>query len=90
MPNPKDPASFNAIALYGADQVTELPEFNLRFTMPPQELRRHVAEVMAQGLYRAKLPWLPGEKIVAGDLDGVASFLIGALMGLESAQKRSN
>ena len=85
MPDPKG-ALIPAIALDQRPQATELPEFNLRFTMPPAELRRHVATLIAQGLYKAKLPWLPGEKIVQGDLEGVASFVIGGLMGLEQAQ----
>lgn len=86
MPHPKDSASFTAISAAGPAQVTELPEFNLKFTMPPAELRKHVATLIARGLYSARLPWLPGDKIVAGDLEGVANFVIGGLMGLEKAQ----
>ncbi len=85
MPHPKDAASFNAIALSGPAPSTDIPAFNLSFSMPPQALRKHVATLIARGLYQAKLPWLPGEKIVAGDLEGVANFVIGGLIGLEQA-----
>ena len=90
MPSPKDHASFNVLALDQSPKATEIPAFRLEFTMPPQELRKHVANLIARGLYGAKLPWLPGEKIVATDLEGVANFVIGGMMGLEAQEKKQN
>lgn len=59
--------------------------FEFDFDMPPEELVEHVATLMATGLYRAKLPWLPGEKIKKDDLKGTATFVIGGLLALQKA-----
>lgn len=83
MPNPRDAASFGALAAGLGETPFVIPEVNIKITMPPAELRKYVANLVAQGLYQAKLPWLPGEKIVAGDLEGVANFVIGGLLGME-------
>jgi hypothetical protein len=61
---------------------------SMDFNMPPDELKQHVAHLIAVGIYRARLPWLPGEKIKQSDLIGVATFVIGGLMGLESEEKK--
>lgn len=59
-------------------------------SLPPDELKHRVAQIMAIALYRAKLSWLPGEKIVARDLEGAATFMIGALAGMKQAENASN
>ena len=66
------------------------PFVDLKFDMPPDELKKHVARLIAVALYRAKLPWLPGEKIKAGELEGVANFVIGGLLGMQTEEKKGN
>ena len=63
--------------------MSDAPFISMKFDLPPAELRRHVATLIAHGLYQAKLPWLPGEKIKVADLEGVANFVIGGMLGLE-------
>ena len=58
--------------------------------MPPEELVKRVATLLAVGLYRAKLPYLPGDKIKAGDLEGVAAFVLGGLVATERGLGRAN
>lgn len=88
--NPNSHVSPLALHRAAGTQLADLPFVDMRFTMPPAELRRHVAALIAQGLYGAKLPWLPGEKIVAGDLEGVANFVIGGLLGMRAEESGNN
>ena len=62
----------------------------LAIAMPTEELVERVATLMAHGLYQARLPWLPGEKIKVEDLKGPAVFVIGGLTGMEKKFAREN
>lgn len=58
--------------------------------MPPEELVKRVATLLAVGLYRARLPYIPGDKIKAGDMEGVATFVLGGLVATERGEGRVN
>jgi hypothetical protein len=66
------------------------PAFSVTIPLSPKDLKDRVAALLAVGLYRARLPYIPGEKIKAGDLDGVAEFILGGLLGLEKASNSVN
>lgn len=68
------------------DEKPFLPEIS----MPPEELVKKVAALIAVGLYRAHLPYLPGDKIKADDLMGVAAFVLGGLVATERGQGKAN
>lgn len=54
----------------------------MKIDLPPDELRRHVATLIAIGLQKAMLPYVRTEKIKAADLEGTANFVLGGLLGL--------
>jgi hypothetical protein len=58
--------------------------------MPPEELVKRVATLLAVALYRARLPYIPGDKIKAGDLEGVAAFVLGGLVATERGLEKAN
>jgi hypothetical protein len=62
------------------------PFITMKFAMPPAELRQKVAILIALGLSRAHLPYIKSERINHKDLEGVANYVIGGLLGLESAE----
>lgn len=66
------------------------PFMPTEISMPPEELVKKVAALLAVGLYRARLPYIPGDKIKAGDLDGVAVFLLGGLAAAERGAGKAN
>lgn len=68
------------------DEKPFLPEIS----MPSEKLLKEVAALIAVGLYRAHLPYLPGDKIKAGDLMGVAAFVLGGLAAAERGQGKAN
>ena len=70
--------------------MTDTPFVSIEFDMPPEELRKHVAALISIGLYRARLPYIPGDKIKASDFEDVANFVIGGLLGMQQAKNKGN
>ena len=66
------------------------PTMPTEISLPPEEMVKKVAALLAVGLYKARLPYIPGEKIRAGDLDGVAAFLLGGIAAMERGQGKAN
>ena len=67
-----------------AETLASIDKVSINLTMGFDEMQAFIAQQMAMALYRAKLPWLPGEKIVVGDLERAAAFLMGALAGADA------
>ena len=68
-----------------AETLRTVDKVSITLSMDFEEMQDFVARAMALALYRARLPWLPGEKISADDLRKPATFLMGVLAGGEAA-----
>ncbi len=66
------------------------PFVTMEFSMPPAELRKHVATLISIGLYKARLPYIPGEMIKSSDFEGVANFVLGGLLGMQKEEQKGN
>ena len=70
-----------------------LPRANvlaLEIDLPPEELRRHVATLIAAGLTKVQPSCVAGRVILASELETVAVFVLGGLFGLEAQSKKRN
>lgn len=66
------------------------PSVPAEISLPSEELIKHVATTLAVGLYRARLPYIPGDKIKADDLQGVAALVLGSIAAFERGQGKAN
>jgi hypothetical protein len=62
----------------------------LEIALPPAELRKHVSVLIATGLAQTRPSCVVVEKIKATELEAVANFVIGGILGIASASAKKN
>lgn len=76
-----------------ANRKSETPSsagMALQISLPPEELRKQVAVLLAAGLSKCRPPCVIVEKIKASELEAVANYVIGGFLGLASAGQKGN
>jgi len=68
-----------------AESLASVDSLSINLSMGYDELHNFITRALAQSLYRARLPWLPGERINVTDLAKPAAYLMGVLAGGEAA-----
>jgi hypothetical protein len=58
----------------------------MEISLPPDELRRHVAVLIAAGLSKCRPRGVDVGQISAVELEGVANFVIGGFLGMAAKQ----
>lgn len=62
----------------------------IEISLPPDELRKHIAILLAAGMNKCKPPCVIVEKIKATELEGLASFVIGGFLAMAAGSTRGH
>lgn len=65
-------------------------KIDVNFAMPLDEFVEKLSAALAIALYRAKLPYIPGDKIKASDLRGVAANVGGVIAAFDRGVKKGH
>ena len=68
-----------------ANSLRSVDKLSINLSMDYDAMHDFITRALAQSLYRARLPWLPGERINVGDLAKPAACLMGILAGGDAA-----
>ena len=68
-----------------AETLASVSHLTINLSLDFDQMQDFIARAMAQALYRARPPWLPGERINIDDLRRPAAVLMGILTGGEAA-----
>ena len=68
-----------------AETLASVSHLTINLSLDFDEMLDFLTRALAQSLYRARLPWLPGERINTADLAKPAAYLMGILTGGEAA-----